>query len=204
MKKIFDWLKNNLKWVFSGIGVFALSALISLPSIVNTEQKEHLRSITNGNSSKSEIKGDNNIVIQEFDNKEGTININQAEKKNDARLEMTDVEVSYQSHPGSGKESVLDLKMLNVGDKTALLTRIEISVISGNMEQCLPYLEPSAEYYLDISRGHAIKHISHHIPGDSAERILIHLFHGCACCTPAEVKITLYYNNTSTSKNLVI
>jgi hypothetical protein len=120
----------------------------------------------------------------------------QAEKYIDSMIEFAD------TFWKSGRETLLDIKLLNTGNQTALLTRIEIKVLEGNEELCTPHLEPSGEYFFDISKGIATKHVSHSIAMDQAERIKLYLFHGCWCCTDTSIRLTLFYNEKSVSKTL--
>jgi len=186
---------QTLKFLYITIVILViliLSAFIIWTYVTKSFANQETEKKSNGNSIHIESNNKNNS---------GTINFFSPHKRSeDAKLKIIDAEIKSTSNDRSGLETTLDLKIMNVGDSNALITRIIVKQ-EGGIEACKPYLKPSAEYVMNLEDGEKIKHVTHEIYANRSERIVLHVFHSCLCCSSIKLSVALLYNKDQIEKS---
>lgn len=169
-----SWIKENRKWVFSGVGVMIIGIAASI--------------VLNRNSSPTQLQtqsGTGNIQA----GRDITV-VNQTRSKEDAILEVTNV--------GFTHEAEFDVTVRNLGDIDLVITKITIKKVTPALGAVYPILHPTAEYHIpvdDIPVGKSKSiDVSHVVPPNKADRFLIALH----TTTVYKLKVTLEYNRGKT------
>lgn len=111
-----------------------------------------------------------------------------------AHVRLDTIRVRPGGGGGAGQQPTLDVVLVNDGPQVSVLKAISAKVLSGNEEICLPILRPSSRYFIDISGGSGRVSAANELLPNRAERIIVDLFRGCKCCTPARIQLTFEFS----------